>query len=290
MLEVRNAGPSDATGVVVTDVVPAGLDVTNAVGDVVGDGWTITAIEAETATDPDSGDALPTGATIVTVAYDATLVAGAEQSATFALDTTVTVAAYAEVTNVASVTATEITEEHPDRTPDDNTAADTVTVPPMATLVVDKDAVGSFKVGYKGTFTITVRNDGPTEDTGPIVVTDVLPAGLSFVSADSGGAHKDGVVTWTFDEPLGVGEQISMRLTVQVGETAYPSVANTATVSSPTERTPDAQLTDTVEVPVAQADPLPSTGVMAPTALGALMMILLGGGVLLIARMRARQS
>ena len=87
------------------------------------------------------------------------------------------------VVNTATVTSVE-----PDTDPADNTSDDPVTVPPQSTLVVTKTALGGLQVGSKGTYVIAVTNNGPTEDPGPIVVTDVLPRGLSLVSASGTGA------------------------------------------------------------------------------------------------------
>ncbi|EIM71695.1 hypothetical protein A3SI_20317, partial [Nitritalea halalkaliphila LW7] len=50
-------------------------------------------------------------------------------------------------------------------------------------------------VGEAFTYTITVTNNGPS-DAQQVVVTDALPAGVSFVSADTGGSLDNGVVSW----------------------------------------------------------------------------------------------
>jgi len=41
-----------------------------------------------------------------------------------------------------------------------------------------------------------VTNFGPSSASG-VVVTDTLPAGVSFVSATGGGVNTSGVVSWT---------------------------------------------------------------------------------------------
>lgn len=59
---------------------------------------------------------------------------------------------------------------------------------------VDKDSNTSLKVGDELTYTIHYKN---LEDTpADITVTDAVPTGTEFVSADNGGDPKDGTVTW----------------------------------------------------------------------------------------------
>lgn len=280
-LEVRNAGPSEATDVVVTDVVPAGLEVTTVAGDEVGTDWSIESVEPVDAEDATAG-------TRVVARYALPLAPG-ETASVLGVSTRVLVAAYSEVVNVADVSAAEITEEHPDRTPDDNRASDVVTVPPMAALVVSKTAVGEFQVGKAGSYEIVVRNDGPTADPGPITVTDVLPAGLSFAGSPDEGVQVDGqVVTWTLEDGLAVDEEITLALRVNVGEAAYPSVTNVVTVTSPSEQTEDAVLTDEATVDVAAADPLATTGAeMAWGLLAVALLMMVSGGLFVAARRRS---
>ncbi|WP_312171210.1 isopeptide-forming domain-containing fimbrial protein, partial [Microbacterium sp.] len=207
-ITARNAGPSEATEVVVTDTVPAGLEVVTAAGNTA-DGWTI-----ETVAPVDGADAA--AGTLVVARYSGALAAG-ERTSILVVETRVLAAAYPEVVNVADVTSAEITDEHPDRTPGDNRAEDAVTVPPMATLVVTKSAVGAFQVGGEGEFEITVRNDGPTADPAAITVTDALPEGLRFVSSPDEGVRVDGqVVTWTLANGLAVGEEVTLTVRVSV--------------------------------------------------------------------------
>lgn len=280
-LGVRNAGPSEATDVVVTDVVPAGLEVVTLVGDAVGDDWSIESVEPVDAEDAAAG-------TRVVARYALPLAPG-ETASALTVNTRVLVAAYSEVVNVADVSAAEITEEHPDRTPDDNRASDVVSVPPMAALVVSKTAVGAFQVGKAGAYEIVVRNDGPTSDPGPITVTDVLPAGLSFASSpDTDVRVDDRVVTWTLQEGLALDEEITLSLQVNVGEAAYPSVTNVVTVDSPSEQTEDAVLTDDATVEVKAADPLATTGgEMAWGVLAVALLMMVSGGLFVAARRRS---
>lgn len=280
-LEVRNSGPSVATDVVVADVVPAGLEVTTVVGDEAGADWSIESVEPVDAEDASAGTRV--------VARYALPIAPGETASVLGVNTRVLVAAYSEVVNVADASAAEITEEHPDRTPDDNVASDVVTVPPMAALVVSKTAVGEFQVGKAGSYEIVVRNDGPTADPGPVTVTDALPAGLSFAGSPDEGVQVDGqVVTWTLEHGLAVDEEITLTLRVNVGESAYPSVTNVVTVTSPSEQTEDAVLTDDATVDVAAADPLATTGgEMAWGLLAVALLMMVSGGLFVAARRRS---
>ena len=275
-LDVTNNGPSEATGITVTDTVPAGLEVLSLPGDAVGTGWTLVSV---TPVDPDDAS----GGSVVVASYADPLGPGAQAPA-LTLTTRVTAAAYPEVVNVAEVAVTE-----PDTDADNNRAEDAVEVPAMVTLVIEKTAVGAFQVGRTGTYTITVENLGPTDDPGPITVEDVLPDGLTFASSPDDQVTVTGrTVTWTVPG-LAMGDTARLTLVVHVDEGAFPAVTNTATVTTPSELTPDSVTEDEVEVQVAAAA-LPFTG--ADIALGTLLALLLlvGGGVAVAASRRRRAS
>ncbi|GAB2564333.1 hypothetical protein GCM10027033_21360 [Leucobacter ruminantium] len=278
-ITVTNNGPSVASGITVTDEVPAGLEVLSRVGDE-SDGWVIDAVVP-------NADGTTT-VTAVRVDGDETLAVG-ETTPMLTITVLVHVEAYASVTNVAVVEGAE-----PDRDPSDNRAEDPVTVPPMVTLVTDKTAVGPFQVGKPGTFRITVANEGPTADPGPITVTDELPPGLTFRESPNlpGGAAlsvKGQQVVWTLENGLAVGEKTTLTLVVDVSQAAYPRLANTVVVDSPAEKTPESKLSDIATVRVAAADVLAITGgdLAAFALLGALLVLLGGAGALLARRRRA---
>ncbi len=282
-LQVTNAGPSEASDIVVTDVVPAGLTVLTEVGDEVGDDWTVESIAPVDADDPAAG-------TRVTARYALT-VAPTATASELTLRTRVEVGAYPQVVNTASVTAAEITDATPDRTPADNSVEDAVVVPPMAALVVTKTAVGQLKVGTAGEYRIVVRNDGPTADPGPVTVTDALPEGLTFVSSPDEGVQVDGrIVTWTLADGVAAGDLVELTLHVNVGEAAYPSVSNAVVVESPSEQTDDAVLTAVSTSDVQAADPLATTGAELTWGLMLLALLLLLSGGFFAAYRRRRPS
>ena len=153
-------------------------------------------------------------------------------------------------------------------------------------MVTEKTAVGQFKVGEVGTYRITVENQGPTRDPGPITVTDVLPAGLTFAGSPDlpvgvEVATSGSTVTWTIAGGLEVGESRTLGLRVNVAQAAYPSVTNVVVVDSPAEKTPESVLTDDATVEVRAADPLAVTGGDLATGLltGVALMLLLGAAV-----------
>ncbi|MEN2740501.1 isopeptide-forming domain-containing fimbrial protein [Microbacterium sp. X-17] len=269
---VRNAGPSTATGATVVDTIPAGLVYVDAAHS--DPAWTVVAAPVA-----------PNGTTTVTATLTGSL-APAGTAPALVLTTTVTAAAYDAVTNTAEVAATQ-----PDPDPANNTTDDHVTVPPQATLVLHKEAVGAFQVGENGQYRLTLTNQGPTEDPGPITITDELPNGLHYVSSDTSGATCSAAsrtVTCVVTGPLAVGATVQITLTVAVGYAAYPTVTNTAVVTTPTQQLPDAVLTSSATTTVA-AQPLPATGGVLPNLMIALALILFGIGALLLI-LRRRQN
>ena len=120
-----------------------------------------------------------------------------------------------------------------------NKDTDKVDVPALVDLAVTKSHTGTFQVGQRATYTVIVTNNGPTPAPG-VVITDTLPAGLTYVSATGAGVTCPAVgqvVTCVASEPLGVDKSLTIALTVEVLPTAYPGVTNVVSVSSPSEET-----------------------------------------------------
>jgi uncharacterized repeat protein (TIGR01451 family) len=208
---VSNAGPSEAREVVVRDPLPTGLTFVSATGS----GWTCA----------QSGG-------VVQCELAGPLAPGASAEP-IEVVATVDPKAYPSVDNTATTSS-----ETPDEDPSDNSATDTVDVPPLVDLSIVKTHDGSLTVGQQAAWTLTVSNAGPTDDPGPLTVVDTLPAGLTYVSATGDGwtcSASGQLVTCTSAGGLDVAATSELHLVTQVEPTAYPSVVNAGTVTSGAE-------------------------------------------------------
>lgn len=110
-----------------------------------------------------------------------------------------------------------------------------VTNTPVSDLEITKTHIGNFNVGQNGIYTIAVNNNGPIAEPGAIVVTDTLPAGLSYVSGIGTGWSCSAAgqnITCTRSGSLAVGASAAnITLTVSIAAAALPSVTNTASVT-----------------------------------------------------------
>lgn len=115
-----------------------------------------------------------------------------------------------------------------------------VTNTPAADLNLTKTHTGDFIAGTMGQFDLTVSNLGPSDDPGPITITDTLAAGLTFASFASfdpawNCTAAGQTVTCTHPGPLALsGTLAPVQLNVSVDASLAPSVTNTASVSSAT--------------------------------------------------------
>jgi uncharacterized protein (TIGR03437 family) len=207
-LAVRNIGPQPATGVTVTDTLPAG----------------VTFVSASST----QGNCNGTSTIACNLGNLAASAPGNEATITIVVRPTAT----GTITNTASVTGNET-----DPNMVNNTAAqNTNVVAPDLTLA--KTHTGNFTAGTNGAYNLTVTNAGSGAATGAITVTDPLPAGLSFVSGAGAGWNCSATgqnVTCINAGPLAAGANSSFTLTVAVSGAAAPSVTNTASVATPGE-------------------------------------------------------
>ncbi len=213
---VANAGPDASQGVSVTDVLPAGLTLVSAT--------------------PSSGS-FATGSGVWTVG---TLANGA----TATLDIVATVTDHTSITNTAGLTTGTF-----DPTPGDHSGSATVDAPDADLSIVKSVDTATPQVGDNVTFTLDATNNGPDDATG-VSVTDVLPAGLSFVSA-AGGSYNAGTGIWNLGA-LPSGATASLTITAQV--TAAATITNTATVAGLLPDPDPADNTSSVTISAQQAD------------------------------------
>jgi len=210
-LTVTNRGPSPSGSITATDTLPAGLGFVSGAGA----GWTCSA----------------TGQ-LVTCTNPTGLAAGS--SSPFSLVVSVTSAAAPAGNNTATVTALS-----PDPTPANNSAADATSIfspGPGADLSITGSHTGTFGFGQMGQYTLLVKNNGPAAASGPVVVTDQLPTGLTFVSGVAPGwlcsANRQ-AVTCTSAAAMPAGASSTIALTIKLAQSACV-LTNTASVSSVT--------------------------------------------------------
>jgi large repetitive protein len=204
-LVASNAGPDNATGVVVTDVLPSGLSFVSA----------------------SSGCVNSLG--VVTCSLGS-IADGFSQTAT------VVVRAEADGHQVDSAS---VSADQPDPDMSNNSAGGALTVGPAVDLNMADTGSATVAAGGSASYTWTVTNDGPDDGTG-VSVSDLLPAGLSFVSAvpDQGNCSD-------------VGQAISCSL----GSLADGSSATVTVVASASFASAGQTLVDAVSVSGHENDP-----------------------------------
>src|SRR5205823_5616 len=164
-------------------------------------------------------DVLPAGATFVSATNGATYDAGTNtvsfttgkigRAACREIQLTVVISPSltGKLSNTATVAATSGVT---DTNPGNNSSTDTDQLTPEADLSITKDDGAATAVpGTNDTYTVTVTNSGPSTVTGA-TVSDVLPAGTTFVSATNGASYDAGTNTVSFTTgTLASGDQTS---------------------------------------------------------------------------------
>src|SRR6202022_4059035 len=224
-ITVTNNGPSDATGVQITDLLPAGLAFVSAT--------------------PSQGTY-----TSGTGLWD---IGAISSGASVTLALTATVTATGSLTNTATKTA----ENETDPVAANNSASVTITGQ-APDLTIAKSHVGSFVRGSTGSYTVTVSNIGAVASSGLVTVSDTLPAGLTPSTA-SGTGWTCGIagqtVTCTRSDALGAAASYPViTITVAVSQAATTPLTNTATVAGGNEvNTANDSASDSTTI-VSQAD------------------------------------
>src|SRR5207237_7382796 len=104
------------------------------------------------------------------------------------------------------------------------TASATTSVTASTDLAITKTAPATATTGTNFSYTLTAKNNGPSAATG-IVVTDTLPAGVTFVSASSGCTNASGTVTCNVGS---LASGASATFTITVNPTSVGTITNTA--------------------------------------------------------------
>jgi len=197
-ITATNNGPNDATGIEITDNLPAG---TTFVG----------AVPQQGTFDSSSG---------------VWVVGALADGASTSLAITVTVDVAGPLTNAATITH----EDQFDPVGANNQTGTTINGQ-QADLAVTKTVDNATpNVGDTVTFTIGVHNNGPSDATN-VALGDLLPASLSFVSASpSQGSYDDVTGIWTVGTLTAVGATSSATLTVVATVQAAGPTTNTASV------------------------------------------------------------
>ncbi len=222
-LAYTNAGNSVASGVVITETVPANTTFNAGAST---PGWSCadgspagtTCTLALGALDP-----ADSGSVVFAVTVDNPLPAGVTQ-----------------IANTASIA--DGGAQGSDANPADNSDDDETPVTAAPDLTITKD--DGFTVVSPGqtiTYTLTIANVG-TQGAAGVVVTDTLPANTTFVSASNGGTYNSatGVVTWPSFDLAASAPAVTRTVTIQVND-PFPgaSMLNQAHVRDDGSNGPD---------------------------------------------------
>ena len=213
-VDLENEGPSNATGIELTDTLPDGLTLVSA---------TLGGTNGVTA----NGE---------TVFSNLDIAAG--QTITALLTFTVNDDADGTITNNASI-PTDIANEN-DTTNNDDDAA--ITIVPLADVTVAKtvDESTAF-AGDTLVYTITATNNGPSP-AAAVTLTDMLPTGVSFVSGTgpNGETLTATGQTVTFNGgTLADGGSFSITINATIDAGASGTLTNDVTVSTTTSESDD---------------------------------------------------
>jgi uncharacterized repeat protein (TIGR01451 family) len=245
-IDVTNAGPSNATSVITSDVMPSGVTFTSATASV---GGPCSYIAATRIVQCPIGTVVPGGTPFVTIV--AVVDAAQTPGSTIANSAT-----------IASATT--------DPASSNNSATITSPVTTSANLSIAKAANPStFVPGAAATYTIVVTNAGPSVAS-DVQVGDAVPTGFTVTGATStfGTCTTGGTVGCQLGGlPVGQSATITISGTVDAAQTA--ALVNTATLTS---STPDPTPTDhsaTVTTPVAPSADLRIVKTVDKTSLNA---------------------
>lgn len=246
LIDVTNGGPSDATTVIVTDQLPAGLTYAGSLTSAPGDTWSCAA------------DGTIVGQVNCALDSNATTLPNGAHT-WFSFDVDVASSVTGLVTNTAVVSSDA---NDPDPSNNTDTASQLALVETNVSVSKTHPTGPTYLVGDEVAFTITVTNDG-IADAANVVVTDTLPAGIAFARTESDagwtvtGPDVAGVLTLTLDNPLPSGVSpvtASIVVVGTLGAASCPSATNAVDVTTTTSETTTSDNHNTDAVTVSSPD------------------------------------
>jgi uncharacterized repeat protein (TIGR01451 family) len=209
-LTTKNNGPSNATGVKISDLLPLGVTYTSAGGQ-----GTVSAASGVVTVNLGNLAAGVTAVTTLVVNVGATATGTLVNSATVSGDQTET-----DLTNnKASATTTINVPIIPEGTPD-------------VDLKITKSASPSpVALGSNLTYTLLIQNLPTGSLAHNVVVTDTLPAGVTVLSASPNATWSGNTVRANFSQ-IALGASITMTIVVRVDSAPSGSLTNVAEVTS----------------------------------------------------------
>ncbi|MFA7274273.1 MAG: Ig-like domain-containing protein [Crocinitomicaceae bacterium] len=234
-LTANNAGPSNASGVIVTDVMPTGYTFVNTIPAGVG-----------TYNTGNNTFTWPIG----------TLNSGLT---TTSVQIVAVVNANGNYINCASITGNQV-----DPNSANNTGCVTPSPVPVANLSIQK-SVGPIvaNVGTTVEFGILVTNNGPSTATG-VIVYDTLPAGFTYVSSIPAGLYNPSTHSWNVGTIASGGFESLLISAIVVPNGLEADYINTANVSSPIGDPVTTDNVDTAKVFVTQVSNLAVSKTYSP--------------------------
>jgi len=234
-ITVTNNGPSDASAAQLTDVLPANT----------------TFVSLAQNSGPTASCTAPAAGGTGSVSCSwASLVNGATATFTLVLKSAPTTPA-GPLTNTASVTTTAN-----DPNAGNNSSSSTATIVLTDVGIVKSIPPGLYIAGQPITFTLDVRNNGVQPAAG-IVVTDTLPAGMTFLSATPAGACSGTTTITCTAATLAPGATRTFTITATLPANAGP-VTNTASVTTATGDSFPANNSSSVTFTVIAANAIPT--------------------------------
>lgn len=229
---VLNTGPSTAPGVILTDVLPAGVTLVSAT------------LDGQAGVD--------NAGTITFPAVDM----ASNQTANATITVTVDTLTDGLITNIASVQ--DLSSEGENDTENNSASADVIVIAEADLGVTKTVSPLATQIGGTLTYTIDVTNSGPSTASN-VVITDTLPIGVSFVSGTGPAGEvlteSGGVVTANMTT-LADNDSGLMTITVLVEPGAASSITNNVAIASDTG---DSNATNDVASVVTAVDPKNST-------------------------------